>query len=79
MIRLILPKQKITFHFTYNAKKTKNCPSISDIIKACPRKDRPLVIIWNKQINKEVNMASDGEYVMMSKEFFYKLITSQKD
>jgi hypothetical protein len=24
-------------------------------------------------------MASDGEYVMMSKEFFYKLITSQKD
>ena len=65
--------------FYVQCKKTKNCPSISDIIKACPRKDRPLVIIWNKQINKEVNMASDGEYVMMSKEFFYKLITSQKD
>ena len=53
---------------------TKNTPSISEIIKSCPRKDRPLVIVWNKQIDKEVNMASDGQYVMMSKEFFYDLI-----
>ena len=53
---------------------TTNTPSIAEIIKSCPRKDRPLVIVWNKQIDKEVNMASDGQYVMMSKEFFYNLI-----
>lgn len=64
--------------FYVQCKKTKNCPSISEIIKACPRKDRPLIIVWNKQINKEVNMASDGEYVMMTKEYFYNLITSLK-
>lgn len=64
--------------FYVQCKKTKNCPSIAEITKACPRKDRPLVIIWNKQINKEVNMASDGEYVMMTKDFFYELIQSQK-
>ena len=54
-------------------KKTKVYPQVS-IIKDCPRKDKPLCIIWNKQINKEVNMASDGEYVIMPKEFFYELI-----
>ena len=40
---------------------TKNTPSIAEIIKTCGRKDRPLVIIWNKQIDKGVNMGSDGE------------------
>ena len=53
---------------------TKNTPNITEITEACPRKDRPLVIVWNKQINKEVNMASAGQYVMMTKEFFYDLI-----
>ena len=33
-----------------------------------------LKIIWNKQVDKGVNMGSDGEYVMMSKDFFYELI-----
>ena len=56
------------------AKCTKVTPNVEEIIKACPRKDRPLVIVWNKQINKEVNMASAGEYVMMPKSFFYELI-----
>jgi hypothetical protein len=55
-------------------KATKVTPSISKIIKDCPRKDKPLIIVWNKQINKEVNMASDGEYVMMTKEYFYELV-----
>ena len=32
------------------------------------------IIIWNKQVDKGVNMGSDGEYVMMSKDFFYELI-----
>ena len=60
--------------FYVQCKATKNTPSISKIIQDCPRKDKPLVIVWNKQINKEVNMASDGEYVIMPKDFFYQLI-----
>lgn len=60
--------------FYVQCKATKNTPSISKIIQECPRKDKPLVIVWNKQINKEVNMASDGEYVMMTKEYFYELV-----
>ena len=60
--------------FYVQCKATKVTPSISKIIKDCPRKDKPLIIVWNKQINKEVNMASDGEYVMMTKEYFYELV-----
>ena len=63
-----------TLPFYVQCKCTKNTPSIAEIIKTCGRKDRPLVIIWNKQIDKGVNMGSDGEYVMMSKDFFYELI-----
>lgn len=58
---------------------TRNTPSISEIIKNCPRKDRPLIIMWNKQIDKGVNMGSDGEYVMMPKTFFYELIKKKDD
>lgn len=60
--------------FYVQCKITKNTPNIEEIIKECPRKDKPLVIVWNKQINKEVNMASAGEFVMLEKSFFYELI-----
>lgn len=53
---------------------TKKYPDVNVNIKDCPRKDRPLVIFWNKQVDKGVNMGSDGEYVIMSKNFFYELI-----
>lgn len=53
---------------------TKVTPSMSQIMKDCPRKDKPLVIIWNKQVSKEVNMASEGEYALLPKDFFYELI-----
>jgi len=33
-----------------------------------------MAIFWNKQINKEVNMASAGEYVVVSKQYFYSLL-----
>ena len=64
---------KNVMDFYVQCKKTKVYPKV-DIIKDCPRKDRPLCIFWAKQINKEVNMATDGEYVIMPKSFFYKLI-----
>ncbi len=56
------------------AKCTKKYPDVVTNIKNCPRKDRPLAIIWNKQIDKGVNMGSDGEYVIIPKSFFYELI-----
>lgn len=64
--------------FYVQCKITKNTPNIEEIINSCPRKNKPLVIFWNKQINKEVNMASAGEYIMLEKKYFYQLI-NQKD
>lgn len=60
--------------FYVQCKCTKNTPNVQEILKECPRKDKPLVVVWNKQINKEVNMASAGEFVMLEKSFFYELI-----
>ena len=67
-----------TLPFYVQCKCTKNKPSYQDIIPNCPRKDRPLVIFHNYQVNKEVNMGSIGEYVIMTKEFFYDLIKATK-
>ena len=64
--------------FYVQCKCTKNKPSYQDIIPGCPRKDRPLVVFHNYQVNKEVNMGSIGEYVIMTKEYFYELIKATK-
>lgn len=53
---------------------TKVYPDVIANIKNCPRKDRPLVIMWNKQVVKNQNMGSDGEFVIMTKDFFYELL-----
>ena len=34
------------------------------------RKDKPLVIFWNAQEKREVNIVSVGEYVIFPKEYF---------
>ena len=60
--------------FYVQCKCTKNTPNVQEILEACPRKNKPLIVVWNKQINKEVNMASAGEFVMLEKSFFYELI-----
>lgn len=65
--------------FYVQCKCTKTTPSIAKIISECPRKDKPLVIVWNKQINKEVNMASEGEFVMLTKEYFYELVKLKEE
>ena len=67
-----------TLPFYVQCKCTKNKPSYQDIIPGCPRKDRPLVVFHNYQVNKEVNMGSIGEYVIMTKEYFYELIKATK-
>lgn len=51
-------------------KATSNTPNIEGIMEACPYKDRPLVVFWKKQ---KVN-ARQPEFVMLPKEFFYRLI-----
>lgn len=53
---------------------TRNTPQISQIMEDCPRKDRPLAIFWNKQIDKGATMGTAGEFVIIPKEFFYSLI-----
>lgn len=57
-------------------KKTKVTPSYFNIREACPMKDKPFVIFWNRQEVKEgsVDMSSAGEVVMLPKEYFYELL-----
>lgn len=55
-------------------KNTVNTPQYHLIKKECPLKDKPFVIIWNKQIKKEKVFGSAGEVVIIDKDFFYKLL-----
>ena len=48
-------------------KRTKNSPNIESISEACPLKDKPLVIFWNKESDRQQN----NEYVYMPKEYFF--------
>lgn len=56
-------------------KKTQNTPSYFQIRDACPIKDKPFVIFWAKQVKKEVNICTEGEVVMIPKDYFYHLIS----
>lgn len=60
--------------FYVQCKCTKVYPKYSEIIDVCPRKDKPLVIFHNKQINKTTNMASAGEFIIMLDSFFLTII-----
>lgn len=52
-------------------KATANTPNISKINKEVGKKDRPLAIFWNKQNNSTIQ----EEFVIIPKNYFYKLIT----
>lgn len=56
--------------FYAQCKRTKNTPSIENISEACPYKDKPLIIFWSKESDKQ----SNNEYVLMPKELLYKLL-----
>lgn len=56
--------------FYAQCKRTKVSPNIENISEACPLKDKPLVIFWSKESDKQQN----NEYVYMPKEYFYKLL-----
>ena len=51
-------------------KATKNTPNIESITKECPLKDKPLIIFWKKQNDGTTN----SEFVLLPKEYYYKLI-----
>ena len=56
-------------------KNTVNTPQYHAIKKECPLKDKPSIVIWNKQVKKEKVFGSAGEVVIMDKDFFYELLS----
>jgi hypothetical protein len=58
----------------FQCKNTASTPNIEKIIKECPKKDKPLVVMWKKAQAE----TKQHEYVMMSKDFFYTLLQSYK-
>lgn len=56
-------------------KNTVNTPQYYAIKKECPLKDKPFIVIWNKQVKKEKVFGSAGEVVIMDKDFFYELLS----
>ena len=56
-------------------KNTVNTPQYHAIKKVCPLKDKPFIVIWNKQVKKEKVFGSAGEVVIMDKDFFYELLS----
>lgn len=56
--------------FYGQCKRTKNTPNIESISEECPYKDKPLIIFWNKESDEVHN----NEYVLMPKDYFYKLL-----
>jgi hypothetical protein len=55
-------------------KLTQATPNYFKIRNECPIKDKPFCIIWNKTKPTDSTYRSEGEVVILDKEFFYKLI-----
>ena len=49
-------------------------PNYIEIRKSCPLKDKEFVLFWNVQKPTESTFRSEGEVVILDKNFFYKLI-----
>lgn len=62
------------FPYYVQLKCTQNTPAYHQISAECPLKDKPFILIWNKQVKKQTNICSAGEVVILPKEEFYKLI-----
>lgn len=60
--------------FYVQAKATQNLPQVKKINSEVGKKDKPLVIFWNAQEKREVNIISVGEYAIVPKEIFYSLL-----
>ena len=62
--------------FYVQCKKTQNLPSVKKLNDEVGKKDKSLAIFWNAQELKEgnTNITSQGEYVVITKKFFYDLL-----
>lgn len=49
-------------------------PNYIEIRKSCPLKDKEFVIYWNVQKATESTFRSEGEIVVLDKNFFHKLL-----
>ena len=63
--------------FYCQIKATQATPQIKKLNEEVGKKDKPLVIFWNAQEARDKKQISVGEYCIMPKEFFYKLIKSE--
>lgn len=64
-----------TLSFYCQIKSTQQTPQIKKINLEVGKKDKPLVIFWNAQESRDAKQISVGEYCILPKEFFYKLIS----
>lgn len=55
-------------------KRTQKTPDYFKIASECPLKDREFAILWNKQVATNKTFRSVGQLVMITKDYFYKLI-----
>lgn len=69
---------KDEFPYYVQLKCTQVTPAYFQIKEACPLKDKPLILMWNKQVKKTTNICSVGEVVIMPKEVFYELIKKKE-
>lgn len=66
--------------FNIQIKCTQNTPSYFKIADDCPYKDKPFIIMWNSQKlqSNGIDMGSQGEVVMVPKDYFYDLLKAIK-
>lgn len=64
--------------FYVQCKNTKSTPPV-ELISQAKVTDKPLVIFWNKRVQRNENCISGGEFVFVSKQFFYNLIKDKKN
>jgi hypothetical protein len=58
----------------FQLKNTQITPQIRKINEEVGLKDKPLCVLWNIQIKKNINCISGGEYAIIPKSFFYDLL-----
>ena len=71
-VDLIDKEEKLPFYPQLKA--TIKTPDYFGIQKECPLKDKPFVIFWKKIKPTTSTFRSDGEVIMIPKDFFYELI-----
>ena len=64
-----------TLPFYVQIKCTQSIPAIKKLNEEVGVKDKDLVVFWNAQETRDQKQISVGEYVIITKDIFYKLLT----